>query len=341
VIMSNEEFDSLDLDAAIGEAEELLDDGGSIGADLDDVLNADSSADEHLEGPKPYDFNSPHNLSRNFERNLRSVGEGFGKIATIDFTSLLRMSMQVDFTGLTLRTYGDYLAGLDQPTCVALVNLPPLKGSCLVHLDLGLCFIFMKKLMGGVPVPEDTVREFTEIERGIGAGLVNRFTEILRKAAGKLVELEPSFVALENNPNYLGGAAEGENIIVMNFKIQLNTVESPVELVFPLSAFGTVKDVFDPQGARELRTSEEMRDDRRRIMDMVRGTSSELVATLGEIDTNLEEIMNLRVGDVLHLAQAVEAPLRIQVEGADAWLGEAGRLGQNRAVKLTRQLTKE
>ncbi len=339
--MSSSEHDNLDLDAAIGAAEDLLGDDARMEVDLDEVLNAESDAEDHLAGPRLYDFNRPHNISRAFEQNLQAVGEAFAKVGTIDFTSLLRMSMQVDFKGLNQQTYGEYITQMEQPTCVSLVTLAPLKGNIIIHLDLGLCFIFMKKLMGGAPSPEDTVREFTEIERGINAGLVNRFTEILRKAASKLIPLEPRFVSLENNPNYLGGVADGENLIILKFKVMLDAVESPVEIAFPLSAFSPVKDVFDPQESLDLRTPEEMRQDRRRILEMVRGTGSELVVQLGDLDTNLEEIMKLQEGDVLHLPQAVEAPLKVKIEGEDAWLGEAGRLGQNRAVKLISKLTKE
>ncbi len=339
--MSNSDNDSLDLEAAIGAAEELLGDEAPLGADLDEVLNADSDAEDHLAGPSPYDFNRPHSISRAFEQNLRAIGEGFAKVGTINFTSLLRMSIQVEFKGISQMVYGDYIAQMDQPTCLALVTLAPLKGHCLVHLDLGLCFIVMKKLMGGVPNPEDTVREFTEIERGINAELVNRFTDILAKAANKMVELQPAFVSLENNPNYLGGLADGENLILLKFKVQMNAVESPVELAFPLSAFAPVKDIFDPEETLDLRTPEELRQDRKHILEMVRSTGSELLVELGELESNLDQIMKLKEGDIIHLPQGVDAPLKVKIEGEDSWLGEAGRLGQNRAVKLVGKLNKE
>jgi flagellar motor switch protein FliM len=334
-----------DLDAAIGAAEELV--GGVDGLDqeldldLEDVLNAESDADMTDFGPRKYDFNRPHNISRTFEQNLQSIAENFAKTGGIDFTSLLRMTAVVEYKGLHQCAFSEYLEELPNPTCASLVTLSPLKGYALLHIDLGLCFVFMKKLMGGAPVSEDTVREFTEIERGINAGLAERFLEILRKSAGKLVQLEPKFVGLENNPNYLGGIADGESLIIMKFQVKLDTVEGPVALAIPLAAFGPVRDIFDPRDSIELRTSHELRDDRRKILNMVRSTGSELVVTLGEIGTNLEDVLNLAVGDIIHLPQAVDAPLKVRVEGQDAWLADAGRVGQHRAIKLIQQLSKE
>ncbi len=337
----NNSDDSQGLDAAIDAAQDLagMVDGAG-GMDLEEVLRA--GPDDHAGASlRRYDFYRPHNISRTFEHNLQAVADGFAKTGSIDFTSLLRMSVQIEYKGLRQCTFGEYVQDLPNPTCVSLVTLPPLKGYALCHVDLGLGFVFMKKLMGGIPDAEDAVREFTEIERGIVAGMIERFLDIFRRSAQKLVKLEPSFVSLENNANYLSGISDGESLIIMKFQIRMDTVEGPVHLAIPQSAFGPVRDIFDPRDAIEMRTAPELREDRRKILDMVRATTSELVVVLGEIETNLEEVMKLAPGDVLHLPQSVNGPLRVRIEGQNAWLGEAGRLGQKRAVKLIQQLTKE
>ncbi len=332
----------LDLEAAIGAAEGLAGAvAGSGGMDIEAVLNADSALEAASDGPRPYDFHRPHNISRGFANNLQAVAETFAKIAGIDFTSLVRASVQVDYRGLRQCTYGEYLEELPNPTCAALVTLEPLKGQSLLNLDLGLCFTFMQKLLGGPLDAQAAVREFTEIERGINAGLIDRFTEIVRKSMAKFVEVRPAFVRMENNPGYLGGMAEGESLLILRFNVQVGAAEGPCDVAFPIAAFGPVRDVFDPREMVELRTETELRDDRRRILSMVQGTDSELIVELGTIESNLEEVLSLKEGQILHLAQAVDAPLRVRVEGQDSWLGEAGRIGQNRAVKLIGKQTKE
>lgn len=338
----NKNEDDLDLDSAIGAAEELAGAVDGAGVDLDEVLASDSNADVSGDaGPVRYDFNRPNSISRTFEKNLQAVGESFAKTATIDFTSLMRSTTKVEFTGLHQSSFVEYQGAMPKPTCAALVTLEPLKGTSLIHLDLSLCYVFMQKLLGGALSDASPEREFTEIERGINAGLVERFTEILRRSIVKWTELKPAFVKLENNPGYLSGIAEGESLIIMNFRVQVGPADGRVEMAFPLAAFGPVKDVFDPTETIELRTALELRDDRRRILNMVQATDGEVVVELGSYGSNLEEILNLVEGDVLRLPQGVETPLRVQVAGRDAWLGEAGRVGQNRAVKLIQQLNKE
>ena len=129
--------------------------------------------------------------------------------------------------------------------------------------------------------------------------------------------------------------------MILEFRIKLNAVEGPIQLAMPLSSFAPVREIFDPSDVKESRNSAELKGDRRKILEMVQGSGSELVVQLGQFETNLENILNLSVGDVLDLPQAVEAPLRIQIAGRDAWLGEAGRVGNQRAISLIQQLTKE
>jgi flagellar motor switch protein FliM len=335
-----------DLEAAIEAAEDLagaVDDGlgADVGVDLEDVLNASSHDEDLGDAPVKYDFHRPHHISRPFQKNLQAVADYFAKNGTIEFTSRLRMATDVKYMGLRQCSYAEFVKELPRPTCAGMVDLAPLKGPSLMHLDLGLCFAFMKKMLGGLPDPEITVRDFTEIERGIISDLVLRFVDMYRKAMSKIVPVEATMTALENNPHYLSGISEGASLLILVFSIKLDMVEGQLQWAMPLSAFGPVRDIFDPSDIKESRNGDELREDRRKILGMVQSSGSELVVQLGQFETNLETILNLSDGDVLDLPQAVDAPLTIKVAGRDAWQGEAGRVGNHRAIKLVRQLTKE
>lgn len=326
-------LEDLNLDAA-------LDNNPALDLDLDKLLQADPQDDE-IRGPKTYDFNRPHSISRRFTQNLQNVAEQFSRNATVSLTSLLRANVVVDFQGVALRTCGEYRATLPRVTCLAALTMRPLNGHMLVNLDPSLCFVVLKKLMGGRPDGEEKIRPFTEIERGIFQYFIGRILDLLRIAAGKLVELHPELVALENNPDYITGVPSGETLAVLRFRLRLEAVEGALDLAFPLSAFTPVRDVFDPEECRELRSPQEMQHDRRQIMDLVQGTSSELVVQLGELSLGLDQVLSLREGDLLHLPQTVDSPLTVFIEDQPVFLAEAGRLNQNRAVKLIRKLEKE
>ena len=93
-------------------------------------------------------------MSADIKTRLRqAVADGFAKMGSIDFTSLLRMSVQIDYKGLRQCTFGEYVSELPNPTCVSLVTMSPLKGYALVHVDLGLGFVFSMDPEAGSEIP--------------------------------------------------------------------------------------------------------------------------------------------------------------------------------------------
>jgi len=329
---SQDILEELDLDAA-------LDASADLGLDLDEVMNADPEEEEG--GVQTYDFNRPHSISRRFEQNLHNVAELFARSATVNLTSLLRSNVVAEFQGIQLKSFGEYRENLPRPTCLAAVTLRPLAGQSLMHLDLSLCFVILKKLMGGRPDSEERIRAFTEIERGIFGQFVSRITDLLKGACTKLVAIEPELISLENNPDYVAAIPAGETVVSLRFRLRVEAVEGLVEMILPLTGFSPVRDVFDPEEHLEVRSDPEIQEDQRQILDMIQTTASELVVRLGELSMPLDRVLNMREGALLHLAQAVDSPLTVLIEGREVFQAEAGRINQNRAVKLVRKLEKE
>jgi flagellar motor switch protein FliM len=321
------------LDGEAGEP--LLEDG------LEDILAAEDGEAEGPDEPVRFDFNRPHNISKIFEQNLRNMAENLAKLSSLAFTNLFRANTALEFAGLSLRACGDFLSTLPSPTCLCSLALPPLKGQSLIQLDLPLCFTLLKRLMGGATEAEELLREFTEIERNIVQNLMEKLLEMLSEASAKLVELQPEFLGLENNPDFITGMAVGDTLVVLKFDLKLENQEGELHVCLPMNGFEPVRQLFDPEVEVELRTPAEVRRDRQQILELVQSTDSEVVARFAQLQLSLQQIVALKEGSVLPLTQPVHAPLVVEVAGKPLFLGEAGRVNQNRAVKLTRRIPEE
>lgn len=330
----NDILDDLDLDSA-------LEDAADLSLDLDAVMNADPEEEADAYGAKSYDFNRPHSISRRFEQNLRNIAEQFARNATVSLTNVLRSNVAIDFEALKLRSFAEMRDTMPRPACLAATTMKPLNGQQLMQLEMNLCFVILKKLMGGRPETEDRVRAFTEIERGIFSHFIGRLLETLRGSMGRLLDVQPELVALENNPDYIGGIPAAETLAELRFRVRLEAVEGTIQIAFPLNSFAPVRDIFDPEEHVEVRSTHEVNQDRTQILDMIQSTSSELVVQMGELNVSLDRVLSLQEGDLLHLPQSVDSPLTVLIEGREVFLGEAGRVKQNRAVKLIKKLEKE
>ena len=86
-------------------------------------------------------------------------------------------------------------------------------------------------------------------------GLVGRFTEMFRKAASKLIKVDPGLRQPGKQPELSEWHRRGEAMVILKFRVKVDTVEGPVDLGLPLPAFSPVRDIFDPAQEVELRTA--------------------------------------------------------------------------------------
>lgn len=289
----------------------------------------------------PFDFTRPYSISRNFEKNLRSICDNLAKAATVHFTNQFRANCVLEFQRLQLQTFGEYAANLPSPTCVASVALPPLKGNALFHLDLSLSYAMLKKLLGGAAEPETRNREYTEIELSIVRSIVVKFLDLLKASSARLVALDPRCQDLENNPSYLSSLAPGDSVVLLDYVFHLDSVEGRLSFCIPIAGFEPVRSLFDPEQSGEPRPAAEVRRDRELVRDLLEGSDVDAVAKLAETTLSLDQILRLEEGQLLVLPKPVDAPLVLEIEGRPLFEAVAGRVRNQRALRLTGRASEE
>ena len=67
-------------------------------------------------------------------------------------------------------------------------------------------------------------------------------------------------------------------------------------------------------------------------------TTANLVVKLGEANVELQDIMNLEIGDIIQLDRDATIPLDILVEGIPKFKGIPGLVKGNRAIRITESM---
>ncbi len=351
--MTNETLDTnVDIDELLDE--EPMADGAEPEAGSEAEAEAGGQPDslarqaiEHSMGEHrghpilPFDFRRPYNISKAFEKNMLTICEAFAKNVSLSFTSMLRSNVAMEHRGLKLSTFGDYVRSLPDLSCVATVALPPLAGSSLLLMDLGMSYIIMKRLLGGLIEEENNLRKYTDIEFGVARILVNKVLDAFRSASEKTVTMDPELLGLENNPAYLGTMSNGETVILLEFHMDVEGLEGEAVMCIPLTAFEPVWEQFSPDESAEYRTRDEVRRDRERVFDMVQVTTSDVVVNLGEICMPLSKVLEIEEGDVIPLYKSVNSALTVEVQGKPLFRGLPGKLHNSRALKITERIDLE
>jgi len=254
---------------------------------------------------------------------------------------MLRANVSMEHKSLKLSTFGDYVRSLPEISSVATISLAPLAGQSLVLMDIGMSFIIMKRLLGGLIEEETNPRKFTDIEFGVARILIERILDAFGAATEKTVQISPELVGMENNPAYLGTMSNGETVILLEFQIDVDGTTGETVLCIPLTAFEPVWELFSPDESAEYRTIDEVRRDRTRVFDMLQVTTSDVVVNLGEIHMPLSKVLQIKEGDLIPLYKSVNSSLTVEVQGKPLFKGTPGKLHNSRALRITERIDLE
>ena len=130
-------------------------------------------------------------------------------------------------------------------------------------------------------------------------------------------------------------------MLLLRFEVGVEEMRGPLNLCIPMTGFEPVWDRFDPEENSEYRTPGEVRRDRSRLFEVVKGAEADVVVQLSEFDITFEKILELDEGDVVPLYKSLQSPLVLEVQGRPMFRGIAGKLNQNRALKLIERLDEE
>jgi flagellar motor switch protein FliM len=331
-----ENLSQVELDALIGAAAQQAGGEDPAAAEAADLGGQGQPAGQAA--VRNFDFNQPNTLSRSFERNLRSLCESFSKIASLSFTNQVRTSCVVSFVNLRVFSFGEAYAGVENPSCIAVSTMPPLKGTMLLVIDAGMMFSLFTRLLGGGVEEPTQIRDFTELEMGMSRRIVERVLDHFRSASERIVALKPTVSHIENNPSYVQALSDTEMVLALQHSIGLDTLRGTLTFILPLAAFEPVRNLFDPKESIELRGSAEKSRDRRLVRAALQRTEATLTVHFVPRRARLREVLALKVDDVLPLGHPANRPLTVNVERKHMFDAVAGRSGQARAVRIVRRL---
>ena len=67
-------------------------------------------------------------------------------------------------------------------------------------------------------------------------------------------------------------------------------------------------------------------------------TTANIVVKLGEANVDLQDIINLEIGDIIQLDRDATIPLDVLVEGVPKFKGIPGLVKGNRAIRITESM---
>ncbi|MBC7852368.1 MAG: flagellar motor switch protein FliM [Pirellulaceae bacterium] len=283
----------------------------------------------------PYDFKRPERVGKEQMRALQSLHEGFGRNFGAELSALLRCIVEVKLTSVDQLTYSEFIFSLENPTCFNLLRAEPLEGNLILDINPSILYPIIDRLLGGGKEAGTIARRpLTEIELRLMSRITQLFLNELRHAWENVLPLKLSVERVESNPQLVQIVPPNEVVILISFELVLGEIRGMMNMCIPFNAIERISGKLTSNNwatyGKGTSTPESMQQITRRIDRSV----VDVVVTLAESKISTEELLGLRVGDIITTDKDVRQPLDVAVQGMTKFHAAPGAIKGKKAVQI-------
>ena len=318
-------------------------------SEIDNLLAALSSgeldADDVDKGDekqvKNYDFSRPTKFSKEHLRTLEIIFEHYGRLVSTNLPAYLRNNVQVAVVSSETVTFSEFTNALSNPVVLGIVNFNPLNGTIIIEMATNLAYAILDRMLGGMGVPLEKNREFSEIELSIIQKVMVMLTQLLREPWKNVVDISPVLNRVETNSQFAQVIAPSDMIAIVTLSLKIGDVEGMINICLP---FFTLEDVMDKLNTKFWFSSMQEKHDENYeeyIESMIRKVDVPIKAVLGRSTISVGDFMNLQVGDCIRLDSKVENDMNIYVGNIRKFTALPGANKDVYAVRITSVIREE
>ena len=270
-------------------------------------------------------------------RSLEQISELFHRNFRTGMLDTLRYNARFEAGSVSFMNYAHYLEGLPQTASVALFSMPPFRNDvlCLIHPQV--IFSCLDNWFGGsarsLTIVEGA-RAFTATEKAVIDQIRKTVFAALTEAWSPFLQINCELRSHEENPQFANIAGDSDFVVVNRFETVgdgenlgfVDLVYLYTDLKLERDALRRRLQVIDPNSKADQDWTRDMSDS----MDEV---PFNLDVKAGELPISLQQLRNLKVGDVIPFRVPDNA--EVSVNGFPVFKADIGSVGKQAAVKIS------
>ena len=269
-----------------------------------------------------------------YKRQLQSLHEGFAKSLATSLGTLVRSDVEVKLVGVEQIRLGEFLAGLDNPTCLNVLKAEPLPGNLLLEIQPSILCPILDRMLGGGSSSPSVRRPLTEIELRLVGRITNLLCAEMRRAWATITDLRFAVVRVESSGRALHADASHDAVVRMRFDLMFGDRHGRIHLCLPNKAIEPITDKLAVDLPAESH-GETLPESARQIGHAVCASRAEVKVCLAETRITTSELIGLRVGDIITTRKDAGSPLVVSVQGVPKFHARPGALKGRKAILIT------
>ncbi len=294
----------------------------------DGELDVDEIKDAPEKVIKNYDFARPSKFSKEHLRTLEIIFEHYGRLLSTNLPVYLRKSVQVEVMNSEAVTYSEFSNALSNPVLLGIVDVEPLSGNILLEVASNLGYTTVDRMLGGIGLPLDKSREFSEIELLIIERIMSVCVELLREPWQNVEDIHPRLERIETNSQFAQFISPNEMIALVTINIRIGDIEGLMNVCLPFMSLEPVMDKLNTK----YWYSNIKKDNEEEYTEAIQGLISRapvpIKAYLGKSTVSVQDFTNLQIGDIIRLDSKVDKELDVYVGNIRKFTALPGEIGR-------------
>lgn len=276
------------------------------------------------------DLRHPTHLTKEQVRSVTSLHETVSRNLTHSMGAYLRVGFEAAVVSVEQLTYAEFLGRLPDVTYLCSLNVAPISATAVLQLDLQIAFPIIDLLLGGTGSLVTEVREATEIEEELLAGIVKVIAREL--AAGwSTAGFEIAF-----DERQLPAAAQRlmrpiEKTLVVSFELHIAQVRGMLNVAFPAAVANTLlrKILRDAKPRAKGQTAPDAM-----IRNLLLECDFPLRLEIPRTALNLRQLVAMKPGAVLVFDHRVRDDIVLSANNVELYRARPVRTERNRGAQL-------
>lgn len=310
-------------------------------SEIDSLLSALSSGEIEADDIKKeeqkikvYDFRRPQKFSKEHIRTLELVHDNFSRLCSNYLTGKTRQNAKVKLVSVEQITYEEFIHSVSNPTVLINFKFEPLNGLLTLEFNSEFSFQIIDILFGGNGEKRYTAKEFTEINKRVMERVSKEILEQLKVAWEDILETNPVYDSMENNPALNQTLAPNEPIALLTFSVEMGKNTSMINLCVPYISVESYMDRLVMEYWFENEKRENKKEYRDFIESKIRIADVNLSVELGKTTINMGDFLKLTQGDVIRLDNFITDPVKVKIEDKECYYAKPGLVGNNRGIEI-------
>ena len=278
-----------------------------------------------------YDFRRPNKFSKDLLRILKNFHDNMTRLFSASLSVYLRQDVKVHLTYIEQHTYNEYIEDSNEKSLFYIISF--IDDQAILSLDVNIALLLVEKILGGEGKNVNIERKDpTDIELNIVRNILDKLFHHQKESWGEIMKDLPRIITVENNPRIIHLVQPNDIILKMVFEISIGDGVGIFTYCIPYIAIEHVmnqllKSQFVRMQHQFVKKTDEMQNN-------LSVAIVDISAELGKASITVEELVNLRVGDVIKLEEKKQSDVLLKVGEIKKFSGELGISDNHYAIKI-------